>query len=104
MRNHSMCAFTFAVVAAFGLPSHTYAGDRENSTTSDERARLEKIDPPLKDDVLGNAIVGGAASGAYKGVAQGAAAGAAAAATGTASRIVTGGAGQAYKERGGKDK
>lgn len=37
-----------------------------------EQTRLEKVDPPIRPDPLGNALIGGAVTGTMKGAAAGA--------------------------------
>lgn len=71
-----------------------------------ERARLDRVDPPIKKDPLGNALIGGGVSGLIRGVTAGAAssvgdavkAGAAAGALSTARSAAAGGAAQTLKE------
>jgi hypothetical protein len=65
-----------ALVAA--AASHGYAqcagcgadynkADRETAARLVERQRLEKIDPPIEKDPLGNAIIGGSLTGIVRG-------------------------------------
>jgi hypothetical protein len=47
--------------------------DREATARLAERQRLERIDPPIKKDPLGNALIGGGVTGIVRGSAAAAA-------------------------------
>jgi hypothetical protein len=49
-----------------------------------EQQRLERVDPPIRPDPVGNALIGGAVTGSMKGAAAGAASAVRGAATGSA--------------------
>ncbi len=107
----------FAITPIFVAAAHAQvAGAGANFNKAEqaqiqERARLERVDPPIRPDPLGNAIIGGAASGAFKGtvtagarsisdaVKAGAAAGALSTARGAAVGTAVQGAKDAVKKR-----
>ncbi|QOF76099.1 hypothetical protein [Variovorax sp. 38R] len=68
--------------------------NKREAARMQEVRRLEKYDKPLRDDPIGNALTGGAATGLVRGAAAGAA--------GTASRAATGTASSEYKRRNEK--
>lgn len=47
--------------------------NRAERAAIQERQRLERIDPPIQSDPLGNALIGGAVTGTMRGAAAGAA-------------------------------
>ncbi|BEP54501.1 hypothetical protein GmRootV118_17450 [Variovorax sp. V118] len=68
--------------------------NKREAAKMQEVRRLEKYDKPLRDDPIGNALTGGAATGLVRGAAAGA--------VGTASRAATGTASSEYKRRNEK--
>jgi hypothetical protein len=98
---------TFLAAAAHAQAAGAGADfNRAERAQIQERTRLERVDPPIKPDPVGNAIIGGVVGGVIKGVVTSAAssigdavkAGAAAGALSTARGAAVGTAAQAAKE------
>ena len=64
-----------AVSASFaqcaGCGADYNRGDRRATAREAENQRLQRVDPPIKKDPLGNALIGGGVSGALRGAAAG---------------------------------
>jgi uncharacterized membrane-anchored protein YitT (DUF2179 family) len=63
----------FVITSVFVAVAHAQAAgaganfNKAERAQIQERARLERVDPPIRPDPLGNAIIGGVVSGAFKG-------------------------------------
>src|SRR5262245_40510025 len=79
----SVCLPLQAFAQCAGCGADFNKADRANTAKEAERQRLQRVDPPIQKDPLGNALIGGGITGVLKGSF---AAGAAAAARGTAVR------------------
>lgn len=107
-----LSATALALMSAFASQAQAQAAgagadfNKAERAQIQERTRLEKVDPPIKPDPVGNALIGGAVSGVFKGVVTGASSsigdavktGAAAGALSTGRGALGGGAIQAVKE------
>lgn len=107
-----LSAAALALMSAFASQAQAQAAgagadfNKAERAQIQERARLERVDPPIRPDPVGNALIGGAVSGVVKGVVTGTAssvgdaikAGAAAGALTTGRSALAGGAIQAVKE------
>lgn len=107
-----LTATAFAVMSFIATTAHSQAAgagadfNKAERAQIQERARLDRVDPPIKQDPVGNALIGGAVSGVVKGLATGAVsslgdavkAGAAAGALSTVRGAAVGSAAQAVKE------
>jgi hypothetical protein len=69
---------------AAGAGADFNKADRAATAKEAERQRLEKVDPPIRPDPVGNALIGGAVTGSMKGAAAGAVSAIRGAAIGTA--------------------
>jgi hypothetical protein len=61
-----------AVGASLLLAISAAAQQPPNRPSPEEIARVNRVDPPIKPDPLGNALIGGAVTGTMKGAAAGA--------------------------------
>jgi hypothetical protein len=78
-----ICKVT-AVGASLLLAISVHAQQPANRPSPEEVARVNRVDPPIKPDPLGNALIGGAVTGTMKGAAAGAVAAVRGAAVGQA--------------------
>lgn len=78
----SIAAFGLATLISVGAGSASFAqcagcgadynkADRRTTARIAEDQRLQRVDPPIKKDPLGNALIGGGVSGALRGAAAG---------------------------------
>jgi hypothetical protein len=70
-----------AVMAVCATESLSVLASDQQQISAEERARVQKVDPPIHPDPVGNGLLGGAAGGLVGGGLAGAAAGAARSAT-----------------------
>jgi len=67
---------TFASLIVGSASAQTAGAGAEHNKAerekAQENARLERVDPPIRPDPLGNALIGGAVTGTMKGAAAGA--------------------------------
>jgi predicted Rossmann-fold nucleotide-binding protein len=75
---------SLAIAQAAGAGADFNRADRVDTAREAERQRLERVDPPIHPDPLGNALIGGGVTGVMKGAAAGAASAIRGAAIGTA--------------------
>lgn len=79
-RTASVVVASLALTAGYAAQAQAQAANAGAKFNQAERAqaqelrRLEKVDPPIKEDIVGNALVGGAVTGTLRGAAAGAAA------------------------------
>lgn len=69
------CVASAALAAGMASAQTAGAGAEHNKAErakAQENARLEKVDPPIRPDPIGNALIGGAVTGTMKGAAAGA--------------------------------
>ena len=77
MRNYFISSLAILIVGLTNYSSNVQAqtsSTKADRTRAAEQQRLERVDPPVRPDPLGNALIGGAVTGSMKGAAAGAAA------------------------------